>query len=298
MESSGKESELPILPNSLLDNIKQSWIKLGDYFKNDPIFNKNNVIENIINKKSTSDMKIRLNKFESKLHKGMMNRVENMVKGELVKTAVRTSSMILNIVKTTDLIKKSKEFRESPELQVAIDETIEYLDKAQQFYRTADNEIIRIQITSDIHIEPNILVKIALDLNQAKFECVKADQNVKNVLNDINQKMKSLLSTKKDHLANFATSVLDLTLTIFEYVNTPSNALSGMAKMLFATNAGVQTLNTIGHSIGFYWTQDEIIKLEENQHVFDELKIKVTDSFDKIYYGMEKLEKIKQYFKS
>jgi hypothetical protein len=83
-----------------------------------------------------------------------------------------------------------------------------------------------------------------------------------------------------------------------QFASTPSFLLSTTAQALFAANGGLHIVNTIGHSIGFYWSHEEIHKLEEIQHEMKTLEATMKDSFEKIEYGMKKLEQIKQRFET
>ncbi|CAF1691378.1 unnamed protein product, partial [Adineta ricciae] len=98
--------------------------------------------------------------------------------------------------------------------------------------------------------------------------------------------MESLLSRRSDYINNILTSVLDLAVTAVEFATTPTNILSKTVKTLFATKFGLETFNVIGHSVGFYWTAEEIVQLEQNQNVFKELNAKIEDLFEKIAYGL------------
>ena len=290
--------EQPILPNNLLDDIQQSWVNLGNFFKNDPAFNKKNLLETVLGKKSTNDMKTELRLIESKLQDNMMTRVKEMVQWQLVRAGVRTMVMIKNIKETYELIKHSTQYRESTELQLALNNSKQHLDQAEKFYRIATDRMNPIDDTFDINIQQHQFDRIAFDLNRSQLECEKAEQTVANILKDIQLKMNSLISAKKDYGSNIITSVLDLTVTVIEYATTPTHILSTAVKTLFATKAGFESLNIIGHSVGFYWTVDEITQLENNQNVFKELNTKVKDLFDKINYGLEKLDEMKHYLKS
>ncbi|UJR18008.1 hypothetical protein I4U23_004909 [Adineta vaga] len=298
IEYAGKMNEKPSLPKNLLNDFQQTWVKLGNYLKNDPTLNKENLMENIFDKKNSNDIKIELNSVESKLHETMFNRVERMVIGEITKTVARTIYMIVTVNNTVNLIKQSKQFRESIQLQKLINKTTEYLDQAEKHYQIVDDEIQEIEKTFFIYIKENQLENIALHLKIAKLECENAEKELNWILNDIQQHMKSLISNKNNYFYDIASSLIDLGVTVYEYICIPTSILSKTAKLLFAGNTGLRMVNIVGYSIGFYWTQEEITKLEEYQNTCQNLKIKITDSFSKVNYGMGKLEIIKQHFKS
>ncbi|CAF1199898.1 unnamed protein product [Adineta ricciae] len=292
-----RNHEHGILPTDLLDDIQQSWSKLGEYFQNDPTFNKYNLIESISNKKGVNDMKVGLSIIESKLNNKMIAQVQNMVKGQTMKAAYRTYNMIKNLKETYDVIQKSEQYRKSIHLQLALNNSKAYIDKAEENYLMAIDEMKKIEITNEAYIEPLKLEKITIKLEKSQFECEKANQTVVTILSGIQQQMESLLSRRSDYINNILTSVLDLAVTAVEFATTPTNILSKTVKTLFATKFGLETFNVIGHSVGFYWTAEEIVQLEQNQNVFKELNAKIEDLFEKIAYGLEKIEKMKYYNK-
>ncbi|CAF1624492.1 unnamed protein product, partial [Adineta ricciae] len=170
-----RNHEHVILPTDLLDDAQQSWSKLGEYFQNDPTFNKYNLIESISNKKGVNDMKVGLSIIESKLNNKMIGQVQNMVKGQTIKAACRTANMIKNLKETYDLIQKSEQYRKSTHLQLALNNSKAYIDGAEKNYLMAIDEMKKIEITNEAYIEPLKLEKITIKLEKSQFECEKAN---------------------------------------------------------------------------------------------------------------------------
>lgn len=233
------------------------------------------------------------------------NSITDIVKqvklGTLINYAtlgVETGFMLYSLSTTYDEIKKSEQFRESPRLQQATAKIKEHLDNAEKFYRAADTKFNELKMTVDIDINENQLNNIALKLGNAHLECERAQQVLKNILNDIHQTMETLSSTKTIHRNSFIKSSCRLIMTAVDLLPKSIYDLPLISKVLYVISVSFETANTAGHGIGFLWTRNEIHKLEEHQHKLDTIEMRMKDLFDEIGYGMKKLEKIKQYMEN
>jgi len=296
MKSPEERSKLSELIGKRLDNILNWGNKLAKSSKDDFTFSIKTPTQAF--KNSPSDITTGLKNVLPKSITDNLNRVELRVWFSIAASAVETGLMIHGLFTTCDTIKKSEQFRESSMLQKETTKILAHLAKAEEFYRTADNEINPIEITSDIFIKENMLEKIDLNLGRAKLECERAQQVLGKILNDIHQQMEKLLSAKQSHANGFRVSLLRLIYTFIEYLLKPASHLTNLAKLFFTTNVCMQTANTAGHSIGWYWTNDEIHKLKEHKGKLNELEMKMKNSFDEINYGMERLKKIYQYIRT
>jgi hypothetical protein len=289
--SAEKMNKQPNLSQEQLNNIKKSYIKLNEFSKDKLTFD----IENVFSKKSSTDTKLELENVLLKLNTDMTDQLRKMLHAELIKSGLQTARMIKSLYQTFSLIKKSQQFHESSALQSAINQSQEHLDKAEKFHRIVDDEFIRMEITPNVHTTGDMLEKIAFNLDKAKLECDWAQRILTDIINDIRKNLESLSSERKRHIWNFLSSILDIIAIVIEYINTPKSILTDAAKFFFSANAGLNTVNAFGHTIGFYWAHEEIKTLEKHQNKLDTLKIMMKDSFHKIEYGMEKLEKLKQF---
>jgi hypothetical protein len=261
-----------------------------DYFKFDL---QSEVTEAVGNGVSHID-KEKLEKLLSKLNESMTKQLERMLWGDLVKSAAQTAHMIGALVNTYLLIRDSKQYRTSPTLQQATVRINENLEKARNFYQTADDQINRIENTPNAHPTSYTLGQIALNLDRARFESGCARKELDIILREISQKIRTLSSNRTSHGVNIGLSLLSGAVTLVQFAVTPSFLLSTTAKALFAVNGGLHAVNTIGHSIGFHWSHKEIHKMEELHHEMNILEVAMEDLFKRINYGVEKLERIKQ----
>ncbi|CAF4468972.1 unnamed protein product, partial [Didymodactylos carnosus] len=142
--------------------------------------------------------------------------------------------------------------------------------------------------------EKYTLEMIHLNLNRAKFESEYAQKELEMILKGIKHHLEKLSSNRTNHAVAAILSLLNVGATIVQWVTIPAFMLSNLGRGLYIANGGLQAANVIGHSLGFYWTHEEINKLEEEQQKMNDLEGSIKDSFKKIEYGMQKLEKIKE----
>ena len=262
-----------------------------DYFSFDV---QSEVIEAVGDSKSPINTE-KLEKLLSKLNASMARQLESMLYAELVKTATQTAIMIGTLFKTRHLIRESKQYRESSSVKNSTEKIKEGLTKANNFYQAANSEINRIENTPIVVPTSYVLGQIALNLDRAKFESDCVREKLEVILRDIGQKLESISSRRTSHGVDIGLSAVNVVATAVQYALTPTFVLTDLAKVLFAANGSLHAINTIGHSVGFYWTHEEIHKLEELQHEIQTLEAAMKDSFENISYGMAKLEKMKQH---
>jgi hypothetical protein len=132
VRSTEKMDKQPMISQNLLDDIDKLSNKFPEYNKDSSKFSVKDAIEEAMNKKSNSGRKRGLKNVLSTLNKDVTDQVKSILWNELGKSARQTLSMIKSLRKTFHLIKQSKQFRESFALQSTIDESKEYLDKAEE----------------------------------------------------------------------------------------------------------------------------------------------------------------------
>jgi hypothetical protein len=224
--------------------------------------------------------------------KDQLNAIELSTKLDVVFAFGETGFMIHSLLETWDEVKKSEQYRRSPELQQETTKIKEILAKAEKLYRTADVQIDRIYTISNIDEQQIALRKIALDLERANLICQQAQQVFSNTLSNIHEKMKKLSSAKANHSMGFITSLIRLIYTVIDYI---LNSVSGLTKPFKLLIACLHTSNTIGHTAGFYWTRSEIQELEKYQVILSQSQNKINQLIDDINYGLKTLENLKQH---
>ncbi|CAF1205020.1 unnamed protein product [Didymodactylos carnosus] len=201
--------------------------------------------------------------------------------------------MLGTLYDTCRLIREAEQFRKSSNLQQTIMRIEGHLRKAKEFWTKANDEFNRTENTSQTRPEKYTLEMIHLNLNRAKSEREYAQKELEMILKGIKHHLEKRPSNRTNHAVGAGLSVLNVGATIVQFVATPV-MLPNLARGLFIANGGLQAANVIGHSPGFYWTHEEIDKLEEAQQKMNDLEGSIKDSFKKIEYGMQKLEKIKE----
>ncbi|CAF1500787.1 unnamed protein product [Adineta steineri] len=229
-----------------------------------------------------------------KSSKDVFKQVEMGLVVKFVHSFVETGLMINGLLKTYDIIKKSEEFRQSNNLQETTNTIKKHIDVANKYFQKADNKLYKIENKWDTSIKETVLTDIYLDLQIAQNACERAGEVFKNVLEHIQQTQKSLLSAQNFHWDGLLSSVFRFAHSIYEFAVNPMNNLINIKNLIFTMNAGTHLVNTVGHVHGYYWTQDEIQKLEIYHLNFDTLDKLIKKSSADINLGFSILEEFNQ----
>lgn len=294
VQSSKSVGKPPRLTSKACSDLRECCSKAASYSKDYFQFDLQCEVTEAVGDGINSIDKEKLEKLLSKLTASMTKQLEQMLWGELVKTVAQTAQTIGELVKTYFIIRESEQYRKSPTLQQATVRINENLEKARNFYQNATNEIDRIENTPNVHPTQYILGQIGLNLDRARLESDCARREIETIMRDIAQNLRRLSSERTSHAVNIGQSLLNTGVTIVQWTYTPLFLLSTTAKALFVANGGLQAANVIGHSIGFYWSNEEIQKMEKIQDEMKALEATMEDSFKKIQYGAEKLESLKR----
>ncbi|CAF1005847.1 unnamed protein product [Adineta steineri] len=277
-----------------LDCINELSSKFTEYNKGSLGFDVKDAIEQAISKKSISGTKQGLENVMSTINKNVANQLERILWATIVKSAFQTYKTYMSVQETCALIEQSKQYRESLELQSAINTIKEYLDKFKNFYQDADKKINDIEKNSGHTIDELTLERITNKLEKAKGQCDSATEKLTNILHGIREKSQLLSSSQKKHYTNLGLSFLNIVVTGIEYIMTPASALTSNAQLFFAGTGACQLADVVGHYRGYFWTKEEIEKLDQWEREINELDRITQKTFKKIDDVTEKLEKIKK----
>ncbi|CAF1088088.1 unnamed protein product [Rotaria sordida] len=245
-------------------------------------------------KPDPSQIKIeKLENLISKLNSKLSKQLRTMLFGDCVKAAYQIYAMYNTLQDTCLLIRNAEQYRQSSALQQDLTDINDSLTEAKHFYELAKTTID--QISSQGHSTQDTLLYVKNNLVNAKCQTQCAQTKLESILKDINRHLQCLSFNKKNHSIAIGQTIFSFGISAVQFVTTPDFAITNLTKGLFGLNTSFQAANVIGHSYGFYWTQEEIQKLNELHVKMDKLGKNIKESFENIEHGMKTFNSLKMH---
>ncbi|CAF1325479.1 unnamed protein product [Rotaria sp. Silwood1] len=109
------------------------------------------------------------------------------------------------------------------------------------------------------------------------------------ILLEIDAHSKSIEQSRDNHIGGTINNVIKLIGNGIQFMQTPTAILTSTGLMLYGTITGMEITTIAGHTLGVYWSQEELNKLNELKDEMNKLQENINTIFSIIELIEEKL---------
>ncbi|CAF0887687.1 unnamed protein product [Rotaria sp. Silwood1] len=228
----------------------------------------------------------KINELMKQMDTEMIKQFENSLWQQVYGAIYSLIAMGFTLRKTCSQIKLSKTYRESDKLRLSIKKVEEYIEESESYiksYAIPTNKLSDLVQTKESYSSAWQNLKYGrISINFAKRE-------LDMILLEIDAHSQSIEQSRDNHIGGTINNVIRLIGNGIQFMQTPTAILTSTALMLYGTITGMEITTIAGHTLGIYWSQEEINKLNELKDEINKLQENINNIFSIIELIEEKL---------